>query len=378
MKFTSAFLATALALAHGAAAHYRFTQVSAGGVTTSDAIRLPATNSPIRNIELPEATCNSNAVATQTIEVAAGSEITFIPDTSLFHPGTGAIYLGQAPSGTTASAWDGKGQSWFKIAEWGATFNPFKFVLQDAKSMSATIPADIPAGEYLARVEHIAFHIAGSHELYVSCAQIKVTGGGSANPAKVSIPGYVSADDANLSKNMYYPEPTEWNIVGPAVFGSGSSPAPTTTTPEPTTVPEEPEESEVPVPEPSSEVPAPEPTEVESEEPAPEPTEVPETPASSAVPVPSPSAPTVPSPPASSAAGPRPTSPIVPAPQPTGGVKDANVCMNEYNQCIAKSQPRPDWEGCSATRDGCLANATYNSNMLARAKRSGRYGRMLL
>ena len=57
---------------------------------------------------------------------------------------------------------------------------------------------------------------------------------------------------------------------------------------------------------------------------------------------------------------------------------DANVCMNEYNQCIAKSQPNPDWTGCGATRDTCLSTARYNTNMAARAKRDGKFGRLLL
>ena len=46
--------------------------------------------------------------------------------------------------------------------------------------------------------------------------------------------------------------------------------------------------------------------------------------------------------------------------------------MNTYNQCIAKSQPNPDWTGCGATRDTCLSTARYNTNMAARAKRDGK------
>ncbi|EEB99970.1 hypothetical protein MPER_00209, partial [Moniliophthora perniciosa FA553] len=39
---------------------------------------------------------------------------------------------------------------------------------------------------------------------------IKVTGGGSASPSKVSIPGYVSADDPGLTVNIYNPVPTAY------------------------------------------------------------------------------------------------------------------------------------------------------------------------
>ncbi|KAK0465993.1 uncharacterized protein EV420DRAFT_1636565 [Desarmillaria tabescens] len=53
-------------------------------------------------------------------------------------------------------------------------------------------------------------------------------------------------------------------------------------------------------------------------------------------------------------------------------ITDANVCMNNYNSCIAASQPDPDWDGCGATKDSCLANAKY-----VRTRRSGNLGRRL-
>jgi lytic cellulose monooxygenase (C1-hydroxylating) len=45
--------------------------------------------------------------------------------------------------------------------------------------------------------------------------------------------------------------------------------------------------------------------------------------------------------------------------------------MNNYNVCIAKSQPKPDWAGCGATKDTCLAGARYQ-----RLRRSGTVGRL--
>jgi hypothetical protein len=44
-----------------------------------------------------------------------------------------------------------------------------------------------------------------------------------------------------------------------------------------------------------------------------------------------------------------------------------------YNQCIAGSQPKPDWTGCTATRDTCLSGARYE-----RLARSGTLGRRLM
>ncbi len=48
--------------------------------------------------------------------------------------------------------------------------------------------------QYLVRMEQFGLHITGSPELFVGCAQIKITGGGSGSPNKVAIPGYITND----------------------------------------------------------------------------------------------------------------------------------------------------------------------------------------
>ncbi|KIY62399.1 hypothetical protein CYLTODRAFT_383677 [Cylindrobasidium torrendii FP15055 ss-10] len=68
-----------------------------------------------------------------------------------------------------------------------------------------------------------------------------------------------------------------------------------------------------------------------------------------------------------------PTSTSVASPAPSGGVQDANACMNTYNKCIAQTQPNPDWTGCGATKDTCLSTAKY----MRRALKSGTLGRRL-
>ncbi|KIY71067.1 glycoside hydrolase family 131 protein [Cylindrobasidium torrendii FP15055 ss-10] len=74
-----------------------------------------------------------------------------------------------------------------------------------------------------------------------------------------------------------------------------------------------------------------------------------------------------------------PTSSTLSAPAPSHtGVVDANVCMNDYNKCIAASQPNPDWTGCEGTKAICMQNATYNFNMINRLKRDGKFGRLLV
>ncbi|KAF9255545.1 glycoside hydrolase family 61 protein [Marasmius fiardii PR-910] len=222
MKFAAALLSTAL-LVQSASAHFLptdiWTTLIAGSTTSTAAVRQPLSNSPVQDVTSKDITCNVTPhPATETVSVAAGSTIGFKLDNTLYHQGPAAIYLGKVPSGGTAASWDGSGGNWFKIAEWGATFNPFTFTDFNAAQLTTTIPSTVPAGEYLVRIEQIGLHVAGAPQWYISCAQIKITGGGSANPSKVSIPGYVSPSDPGLTVNIYYPIPTSYTVPGPRPF----------------------------------------------------------------------------------------------------------------------------------------------------------------
>ncbi|KAG5651057.1 hypothetical protein H0H81_010039 [Sphagnurus paluster] len=215
MKLTS--ILSLAAIAQSASAHYVWTTLIAGSTTSTAAVRQPLNNSPVESVTGNTIRCNVNpTAASQTVSVASGSTIGFKLDNTLYHTGPAAIYLGKAPS--TAAAWDGSGANWFKIAEWGATFDPLKFTADGQSQLTTTIPASVPAGEYLVRIEVIGLHVAGAPQWYISCAQIKITGGGSGNPAKVSIPGYVSANDAGLTVNIYNPVPASYKVPGPAVW----------------------------------------------------------------------------------------------------------------------------------------------------------------
>ncbi|EJD06723.1 glycoside hydrolase family 61 protein [Fomitiporia mediterranea MF3/22] len=212
MKFTSSLLLAANI----------WTTLIAGDTTSTAAVRTPVNNSPVTDVTSPDITCNVNPTpATETVDVPAGSTIGFELDNTVYHQiifyyGPAAIYLGQAPG--AAADWDGSGESWFKIAEWGATFNPFTFTDYGASQLTATIPSDVAPGQYLVRIEQIGLHVVDAPQWYISCAQINITGGGSANPSKVSIPGYVSPDDPGLTVDIYDPVPTAYTVPGPPVF----------------------------------------------------------------------------------------------------------------------------------------------------------------
>jgi len=217
---TSTLAALATFLVGGVNAHYRFTSLIVNGVTTAEyqyVRQYTSYNSPVVSATVNDLRCNTGAVAngaTQTYTVASGATVGFKMDQPIYHAGPVSIYLGKAPS--TALAWDGSGVNWFKIKEWGATFNPFTFTSQNLDTFTATIPTGVPAGEYLLRVEQIALHVAGAPQWYISCAQLKITGSGSSNYAKVSIPGTVyAASDPGLTVNIYNPVPTSYNVPGP-------------------------------------------------------------------------------------------------------------------------------------------------------------------
>lgn len=87
------------------------------------------------------------------------------------------------------------------------------------------------------------FRLIEEPQFYTSCAQIKVSGGGSASPATVSIPGAFKDTDPGYTANIYNGL-TSYTVPGPSVFtcsgggggggGGGSNPqqpapAPTTT-----------------------------------------------------------------------------------------------------------------------------------------------------
>ncbi|EIN11198.1 hypothetical protein PUNSTDRAFT_98263 [Punctularia strigosozonata HHB-11173 SS5] len=207
-----------VALAQAASAHYIFTTLIAGSTTSEAAVREPVNNSPITSATDPNLVCNIHTAATSTVSVPAGSTIGFKLDNTLYHLGPAAIYLGQVPSGETAATWDGTGAHWFKIAEWGATYSQsFSFSDYNLSQLTTTIPSDVPPGDYLVHVEQIALHVVDAPQWYVSCAQITITGGGSANPSKVSIPGAYSANDPGLTVDIYT-NPTSYTVPGPAPF----------------------------------------------------------------------------------------------------------------------------------------------------------------
>ncbi|KAH0605717.1 uncharacterized protein H6S33_004174 [Morchella sextelata] len=224
-------LLSLLAAATAVQAHATFQYIN----DNSAVIRKPPSNSPIQNVASTDLACNVNGgtpVASK-LTVAAGSTVTIewhhegrtsqaIDPT---HKGPVLTYLAKVPEATTATS--PSSLKWFKIYHDGLTLSgttetwAIDKLNANAGKYSHTIPSSIPAGDYLLRSEIIALHGAGSTggaQFYMGCAQITVTGGGSASPATVSLPGAYSASDPGILVGIYWPKLTSYTIPGPAVF----------------------------------------------------------------------------------------------------------------------------------------------------------------
>lgn len=89
--------------------------------------------------------------------------------------------------------------------------------------MEFTVPSDIPNGEHLVRLKHTTIHEAhvGKTQIYMVCAQLRISGGGSGSPGPmVNIPGLYAPEEVNFDI-WASSEPTSYTMPGPAVWTSG-------------------------------------------------------------------------------------------------------------------------------------------------------------
>ncbi|KAF5387879.1 hypothetical protein D9615_000830 [Tricholomella constricta] len=234
MKLAVSLLATA-ALAN---AHFTMQYLWSNGVDEGKNvyIRVPPSNSPVTDVTSTDLTCNVNGLSgagVSTLTIPAGATMTFEwhqhdqrtgeDPISAGHKGPVQVYIAKAPS--TAASFNGQGAVWTKIYSAGL-LNPTTqqwatdVVNANSGKHSVTIPASLPAGEYLLRAEIIALHVASSYpgaQIYIGCAQVKISGGGSANPPKVALPGAYKGSDPGITFNLYN-NPQSYTAPGPAVW----------------------------------------------------------------------------------------------------------------------------------------------------------------
>ncbi|KAI8965498.1 glycoside hydrolase family 61 protein [Daldinia sp. FL1419] len=207
-NFANIAAAAALAV-NSASAHYIFQQLSldAAQFAPFEYIRQNSNyNSPVTDLASNDLRCNVGASGadTKTVEAKAGESFTFTLDTPVYHQGPISIYMSKAPG--AASDYDGSGE-WFKIKDFAPDFSSGEAKWDMSGSYSYTIPTCIEDGEYLLRIQSLAIHNpypSGTPQFYISCAQVKVTGGsGSYNPTTVRIPGAFKETDPGYTANIY-------------------------------------------------------------------------------------------------------------------------------------------------------------------------------
>ncbi|KAJ7917191.1 glycoside hydrolase [Mycena leptocephala] len=204
MKSFSVLVAVA-ALAAKVSAHYTWPQLIVGGAATSTWQYVRQTNNwqdlnPVTDVTLTDVRCYDSLESgtASTVSVAAGSTVGFTVvgnPSNLYHDGVVNVYMAKAPTGTDVASWDGSGNVWFKVFQIPAIADgiTITFPATNLTQVTFPIPAQLPSGQYLIRIEHIALHVATTFagaQFYISCAQVQVTNGGTGTPGPlVAFPG---------------------------------------------------------------------------------------------------------------------------------------------------------------------------------------------
>ncbi|KAF9775811.1 hypothetical protein IL306_006056 [Fusarium sp. DS 682] len=244
MRFSAS--AAALAMATTVSAHAQVYGLWVNGKDQGDGrnvyIRSPASNSPVKDLTSPNIVCNVNGgkAAPKFVKAASGDELTF----EWYHDNRGDDIIDGSHRGPVITYIapytenDGTGAIWTKIAEDGYDGKEWavdKLIKAKGKA-TFTLPSALKAGKYLVRQEIIAHHEsnvayssdpARGAQFYPSCAQVEVTGSGTAVPdEKFDFNKGYTYTDKGIVFNLYGSY-TTYDIPGPAVWkgtstGSGS------------------------------------------------------------------------------------------------------------------------------------------------------------
>ncbi|QRV79835.1 glycoside hydrolase family 61 protein [Ceratobasidium sp. AG-Ba] len=198
--------------------------------------------------------CNDDGTAgpsQQTLTIPAGGTITSYYSQWTHAEGPYTVYLAKCPSSGCNSV-NSASVKWFKIYELGlisGTVYTGKWangLLMANLKWDAVIPSNLQAGYYLIRWETLALHQSNTPQFYPECAQLQVTGSGTAFPTSdylVSIPGAWQKSDPGVTIDIYSDAAktqTTYQIPGPRIYPGFSGVTiptnpPATTTPKPTT-----------------------------------------------------------------------------------------------------------------------------------------------
>jgi hypothetical protein len=169
-------------------AHYIFNRLIVNGANIGGEYAYVRKNSNSYNPAFPSELMNSNdlrcnkgakAGGVPTYTVKAGDKLGFKLFNNEFieHPGPGFVYISKAPG--AVADYDGSGD-WVKVMENGlcnpsSPGNDGSWCSWQKDRLEWTIQKNIPAGEYLVRVEHIGLHEGhvGKAQFYIECCMLQ-------------------------------------------------------------------------------------------------------------------------------------------------------------------------------------------------------------
>ncbi|KAL4782628.1 glycosyl hydrolase family 61-domain-containing protein [Aspergillus varians] len=181
----------------------------------------------VKDVHSPNIICHSDAEpGALSAEVAAGGTVTVTWSSwPADHHGPVIDYL--ANCNGDCSTVDKTTLKFFKVDQDGLTGDDTwasdKLVAQGG-SWDITIPTDLKAGNYVLRHEIIALHSAGSPQPYPQCVNLKVTGGGTLEPAGTLGMELYSGNEEGLTVNIWNkPKNYKYVTPGPRLYNAGDS-----------------------------------------------------------------------------------------------------------------------------------------------------------
>ncbi|KAK1976879.1 fungal cellulose binding domain-containing protein [Colletotrichum cereale] len=175
--------------------------------------------------------CNKGAMNhakdTKAANVIAGQDVigfTTNVHSKIGHPGPLSIHLSLAEGGDV-SKYDGSGD-WFLVHQLGYRDGwdgkDDGWLSHDKNKFTFELPAEIPQGQYLMRIEHIATHNPyKAKQFFIQCAHLNVTSDytGPAPSPTMKFPGGYTMDSPWIQYDSWFkPAITEFELPGPKMW----------------------------------------------------------------------------------------------------------------------------------------------------------------
>ncbi|KAK3330686.1 glycoside hydrolase [Apodospora peruviana] len=232
------FLSRVLFLAPLVAGHGAVTSYTIGGTeypgydgfapaSSPKSIQFPWPDyNPTMTVSDPKMRCNGGSSAPLSATIVAGQNVTAVWKQWTHQQGPVMVWMFRCAGEFSSCTGDGKG--WFKIDQmglWGteglASNNWGTATVVKNLKWSSAIPQNLAPGNYLIRHELLALHQANTPQFYAECAQLVVTGSGTATPPAdflYPIPGYAPQSDPGITVDVYGRKATTYTCPGGPVW----------------------------------------------------------------------------------------------------------------------------------------------------------------